>query len=117
MAVMVKIGEVYDTAAKKCGIGKQGDYLLFPVKAAKGYDTVTVWANKVTNELKIADHAKVAAITSVSLSSKEWNGKWIKNFDVHADLEPVTLGNQDKSFDEYMPMPTDDEVNALFGLV
>lgn len=117
MSVYVKVGEVYDTAAKKFGTGTQGEYMLFPVKAKKGYDSITVWANKVTKDLKAADHAKVTAITSVGLTSKEWNGKWMKNYDVHCDLEPVTLADNTKTFEDFMPMPSDDEVNKLFGLV
>ena len=114
--VSVKAGEVYSTEEKKVGVSSHGKYLMFPVKAEKGYDKFTVWANGVSKELEQADSARVKTILEVKISARKHNDKWISNYDVVAELEPVNVKNTDVVFDEFMDGPTEDDINKLFGL-
>lgn len=114
--VEVEAGKVYNTTEKKCGMGKNGEYMMFIVKAEKGYDKITVWAAEgtITKDLKSADAAKVKTIRKVRKSARQFNGKWMENYDVIADLEPVTVKNTDVAFNEFMAGPSDKDIEDLF---
>lgn len=116
--VEVEKDKVYNTADKRCGVGKGGEYFVFPVKAQKGYDKISVWAAEgtITKELKSADAAKVKEIVKTKKSGRNLDGKWYDNYDVVCVLEPVSVNNSNAKFDEFMAGPSNKEIDDLFAL-
>lgn len=116
--VEVEVGKIYNTTEKKCGSGKGGEYMVFSVKAEKGYDKISVWAAEgtVTKDLKSADAAKVKKICKVKKTARQLNGKWYDNYDIVCEMEPVSVNNSSAKFDEFMAGPSNKEIDDLFAL-
>lgn len=114
MAITVKPGEVYPAKDFRTGQGSKGAWALFKIKAAKGYDSINIWASN-PDGLANAASLKIVSIDNVELRSRldEKSGKWYKDYNVTATLEKtedVRFGGGDLAKTE------EDFVNSLFGL-
>ena len=113
--ISVKVGEVYECTNKRCGVASRGDYMLFEVKAEKGSDRITIFANNPRDKgMKECSRVKVLNITEVTQTKRQYNDKWYPNYNVYAELEPIMAA--EKKFDEFMAGPTEEDIDKLFGL-
>lgn len=116
--ITVRAGEQYKTNHKKHGATDKGEYFLFGVNGEKGSDRITVFAaNPSEPGLDESDWVRIKSIQGVSITSRNYQGKWFSNYNVTAVLEPQKK-NSDEHFKEYEPAPVPDnkEIDALFGL-
>lgn len=113
--IAVKAGDVLEMNGKRFGVAKNGEYFVFEVKGEKGSDRISVFAsNPRAKGLKECNRAKVLSIQEVKLTKRQVNGNWYQNYTASCELEPII--ETDKKFDDFMAGPTEEEINALFGL-
>lgn len=111
MSVKVSVGEVYNCGEMKRGESTKGEWAVFPVKAAKGYDNIKVWATN-PQDIKGAQAVRIVKIDRVDLKSRldEKSQKWFKEYAVTATLEKALANGGD-----FMPGNLDD-LNSIFGI-
>lgn len=111
MSVKIKVGEVYPCEDIRFGETDKGGWALFRVKAAKGYDSVNVWASN-PKDIKGAKAVRIVKVDAIELKSRldEKSQKWYKDYNVTATLEKAMLNG-----DPFMPANLDD-LNSIFGI-
>lgn len=114
MSVKVKVGETYECPELRSGEGAKGAWAFFRLKAAKGYDTINVWASNPLN-VKSAAAVKVLSIDQVELKSRldEKSQKWYKDYNVTCTLERTEISRQGAGSGF---VDTEEDINKLFGL-
>lgn len=90
MAVKVKVGEVY--TEPKFGTGAKGTWGYVKVNADKGTDSMMVWFTNASDIPQDSYAVQIDSIEEVNLTSKNYNGKWYKNYSVNAKVSSVEGG-------------------------
>lgn len=126
MSIKFTVGNVYDCPDLRYGTSERGDWALFHMKAAKGFNKINVFASN-PSAIRGAAAVKVVAINQAELVSKvsESTGKWFVDYNVTATLERAeptgrktaqTTPTKAKTADSFVTIPDDDEVMKMFGL-
>lgn len=114
MSVKVKVGEIYDCPELRSGESGKGAWAFFRLKAAKGYDTINVWASNPMN-IKNATAVKILSIDQVEMKSRldEKSQKWFKDYNVTCQLERAESARQGAGSGF---VDAEEDINKLFGL-
>ena len=90
MAVKVKVGDIY-TEIKR-GTSARGSYGIATAKAEKGSDKISIFFSN-PNDISDDTYAiEVEEILDASVTAKQIDGKWFKNYSVTAKVKPVEGG-------------------------
>ena len=84
----VKVGDEYPEI--KRGVGAKGEYAF--VTVGEKSDKISVFFNNPESVPEGTYGIRIKAITEVSVSNRQYNGNWYKNFSVNADVEPLEGG-------------------------
>lgn len=111
MSIKIKAGEVYKCPDMRLGESDKGAWAFFKVKAAKGYDSMNIWATN-PQDIKGAQAVRIVKIDVVELKSRldERSQKWYKDYNVTCTLEKALANG-----DDFVPASLDD-LDTLFGL-
>lgn len=90
MGLIVKVGDVY-TEIKR-GTSAKGEYAFAIARAEKGTDRISVFFDNISDIPETAYAVKVDEIKDVSISAKQINGNWYKNYSITAKVSSVEGG-------------------------
>ena len=116
--IEVKRGQVVDASEAKFGEGKNGAYLMVPVKASKGKDKITLWATNPNDIHMPQRELKVSEIETVRKSARQYQDKWFDNYDANCKFEMVSPADTKDGSESDAPFtdcsPTNDDKDLPF---
>lgn len=90
MGLTVKVGEVY-TEIKR-GVSAKGEYAFATARAEKGSDKISIFFSNPSEIPETAYAVSIDEIQDVTVSAKQVNGNWYKNFSITAKVSAVEGG-------------------------
>lgn len=90
MALTVKVGEVYTDIRR--GASAKGEYAFATAKAERGSDKISIFFSNPQDIPEDAFAVSIDEITDVSISAKQVNGQWYKNYSITAKVSAVEGG-------------------------
>lgn len=113
----VEKGQEISLAEAKSGESSKGIWMFVPVKAERGYDSVTLWVANAEEARYFTGNAKVKEILNVSINNTQNKDKtkWFKQFCASVILDgknerKATANKGLSAFDEFLSIPEDDSL-------
>lgn len=122
--VQLKVGDKVSLEDKRTGTNDKGNsWMMFRVKAEKGYDRITVWVRNA-DFAKDLTEAEIESIESVAIKNTQKNDKWYTDYTVNVRLKSAayeaqmnaqaaqTFGN---ALNDFMQIPDDADADLPFN--
>lgn len=114
MAFKVEKGQSISLSEARNGEGQRGLWMFVPVKAEKGYDSITLWVENAEEARYFTGTAVIKDILNVSINNTQSKDKtkWYKQYCASVILDGRN-GNKEtankglSTFDSFMEIPDD----------
>ena len=92
--VQLKVGDKVSLEDKRTGTNDKGNtWMMFHVKAEKGYDRITVWVRNADFAKNLTE-AEIESIESVAIKNTMKNDKWYTDYTVNVRLKSAAYEAQ-----------------------
>jgi len=122
--VQLKVGDKVDLSDKRTGTNSKGNsWMMFHVKAEKGYDRLTVWVRNADFAKNMAE-AEIESIESVAIKNTQKNDKWYTDYTVNVTLKSAAYEAQmnaqaaqtfGSALNDFMQIPDDSDDSLPFN--
>ena len=122
--VQLKVGDKVSLEDKRTGTNDKGNsWMMFHVRAEKGYGRITVWVRNA-DFAKDLTEAEIESIESVAIKNTQKNDKWYTDYTVNVRLKSAayeaqmnaqaaqTFGN---ALNDFMQIPDDADADLPFN--